>query len=426
MNPPKHATDYTPEQLARTRRTLLQVLAVIGDFRDDVVLVGGLVPSLLIDQAEAQAREDAHVGTADVDLGLRLAVVSERRYDELAERLRESGFGPDVNRKGNPTAQRWRYGNGDGSVVIDFLIDETETEDHDWDRLLNMTDDLAAIRALGLGLAFDDAELRSLSGETLQGDTVERDVRVCGPAAFVVLKALASLNRGQEKDAYDLIYVVRNWPGGPGDIAARWRGFGGHPAARKALKVLGDDFASEAAVGPRRASRFLYQTRGRRVRRRRRGRRDPARRPDRAAGGRMSKNAVSGLVRFEATGTVARPAGPGRAGGDNGAVDASEDEPIVERAEAMAAALPEHLNVRQAAELLFVDPKYVDGLIDRGEIKTSGTGDARRIDKKDATAWLRRNVALRRQALDELVAETEALGLYDEPPPRRPETDMGR
>ena len=50
-----YATDYTPEQLERTRQTLLQVLVALGDFHVVVVLVGGLVPSLLIDQAEAAA-----------------------------------------------------------------------------------------------------------------------------------------------------------------------------------------------------------------------------------------------------------------------------------------------------------------------------------------------------------------------------------
>ena len=260
MNPPKHATDYTPEQLERTRQTLLQVLAVIGDFEEDVVLVGGLVPSLLIDQAEAQAHEDAHVGTADVDLGLRLAVVSEQRYDELAERLRNSGFEPAVNQKGNRTPQRWRYAGAGGSVVIDFLIDETDTEDHDWERLLNMTEDLAAIRALGLGLAFADAEARSVGGHTLQGDEVERSIRVCGPAAFVILKAIAFHNRGEEKDAYDLIYVLRNWIGGVEDVANRWHKLGGHAAKRKAMEVLARDFSREQVRGPRGASRFLYQS----------------------------------------------------------------------------------------------------------------------------------------------------------------------
>lgn len=252
-----YATDYTPEQLARTRQTLLQVLVALGDFHDDVVLVGGLVPSLLVDQAEAAARDDAHVGSVDVDLGIRLAVVDEDRYDELAERLRSRGFAPDTNERGNPTKQRWRYARTEGSVVIDFLVDETETDAHGWGRTLHLTRDLAALRALGLRLAFDDAEAREVSGTTLDGDAATRPVRVCGPAAFVVLKAIAFRNRGSEKDAYDLVYVVRNWPGGPEAVAGRWTALSAHPALAAALAVLQADFLSEQAVGPRSASRFL-------------------------------------------------------------------------------------------------------------------------------------------------------------------------
>ncbi|PAP78889.1 hypothetical protein B1759_15725 [Rubrivirga sp. SAORIC476] len=251
-----YATDYTPEQLERTRQTLLQVLVALGDFHDDVVLVGGLVPSLLVDQAEAAARDDAHVGSVDVDLGIRLAVVDEDRYDELAERLRDRGFEPDTNEKGNPTKQRWRYARVEESVVVDFLIDETETDGQDWGRTLHLTEDLAALRALGLRLAFDDAEARVVSGTTLDGDAAERPVRVCGPAAFVVLKAIAFRNRGSEKDAYDLVYVVRNWPGGPDAVAARWVALGDHPALAAALAVLQADFLSEQGLGPRGASRF--------------------------------------------------------------------------------------------------------------------------------------------------------------------------
>ena len=257
MSAAPYATEYTPEQLARTRQTLLQVLVALGDFHDDVVLVGGLVPSFLMDQAEAAARDDAHVGSIDVDLGLRLAVVDEDRYEELAERLRASGFEPDVNEKGNPTKQRWRYGRAEASVVIDFLIDETETDGHDWGRTLHLTEDLAALRAVGLRLAFDDAETREVSGVTLEGDEATRRVRVCGPAAFVILKAIAFRNRGKEKDAYDLIYTVRNWPGGPEAVAPRWRAFGDHQAPVAAMAVLRADFLSERSVGPRSASRFL-------------------------------------------------------------------------------------------------------------------------------------------------------------------------
>lgn len=258
MNAPSYATDYTPDQIERTRQTLLQVLVALGDFQPDVVLVGGLVPTLLVDQVEAAARDDAHVGSVDVDLGIRLAVVDEERYDALAERLLTRGFVPDLNKSGRPRKQTWRYDRADGSVVIDFLIDETETDGHDWGLVLPLTNDLGALRALGLALAFDDAEDRQVEGTTLDGDAATRPVRVCGPAAFVVLKAIAHRNRGKEKDAYDLLYVVRNWPTGPEDVAERWRSLGDHPAVGAALAVLQADFLSEAGVGPRNASRFLY------------------------------------------------------------------------------------------------------------------------------------------------------------------------
>ncbi len=219
---PRYASEYTSEQLDRSRRTLLQVAVALGDFLDDVVLVGGLVPILLIDQAEAAARDEAHIGSVDVDLGLRLAVVSEERYDSLAERLRATGFTPDTNAKGNPTSQRWIYRESEASVVIDFLIDETETDRAEWGRVMHLTDELAALRALGLSLAFQDAVWRSLEGPTLDGAHASRRLRVCGPAAFIVLKSLAFRNRGKDKDAYDLGYVLRHSEGGPVGVATRW------------------------------------------------------------------------------------------------------------------------------------------------------------------------------------------------------------
>ena len=260
-----HRTLYTQEQLIRVRSTLLQVLVAVDDFRDDIVLVGGLVPSLLIDQVEAAARDDAHVGTVDVDLGVGMAVVDEQRYDDLAQRLRASGFEPDLNEKGNPAKQRWRFASetdapADPAIVIDFLIDETETGKREWGRTLPLTSDLAALRTLGLRLAFDDVVERSVSGRTMEGDRATRSLLVCGPAAFVVLKAVALRNRGKEKDAYDLVYALRNWPSGLGDVARRWQAFGDHPAASAARALLGEDFASEESVGGRKASRFLYSS----------------------------------------------------------------------------------------------------------------------------------------------------------------------
>jgi hypothetical protein len=44
----------------------------------------------------------------DLDIGMEVAILDERRYAALTERLRAAGFGPDENEKGNPTRQRWK------------------------------------------------------------------------------------------------------------------------------------------------------------------------------------------------------------------------------------------------------------------------------------------------------------------------------
>jgi hypothetical protein len=65
-----NAAGYTSEHLTRVRATCLYVATKLGDLMDDLVVVGGLAPSLLIDQERLPKGSDVHVGTTDLDLGL--------------------------------------------------------------------------------------------------------------------------------------------------------------------------------------------------------------------------------------------------------------------------------------------------------------------------------------------------------------------
>lgn len=255
---PQYASGYTSSQLELSKRTLLQVAVALGDYLNDVVLVGGLVPVLLIKQDEVAVGEDLHVGSIDVDLGLDFGIVSEERYDALTERLKKRGFEPDTNQAGNLTKQRWKFSSNPSSVVVDFLVDKTQSEEAEWGTIMHLTPELGAIRTLGLNLAFQDAVACQVNGQTLEGDSVTRTIPVCGPAAFIILKALAFRNRAEPKDAYDLGYVLHHFTDGPVAIAQRLMAFTDHPALNQALNVLREDFADETSIGPRSASRFLY------------------------------------------------------------------------------------------------------------------------------------------------------------------------
>ncbi len=60
---PTSAGGYDPEHVVRTRATCLYVATLLGDFLDDLVVIGGLVPSLIIDQGSLPHGAEAHVGT---------------------------------------------------------------------------------------------------------------------------------------------------------------------------------------------------------------------------------------------------------------------------------------------------------------------------------------------------------------------------
>lgn len=252
---PMTAAEYRREQTTLVKRVCLYVSTKLGDLMDDLVVVGGLVPSLLINQSALPEGVDAHAGTMDLDIGLALALLDNQRYKTLTERLRNSGFSPDANEEGRPARQRWKI-EREEKITVDFLVPPSLPEDRGG-KLRNIESDFAALIAPGLHLAFLDRERISLSGRTIMGEQAKREVWVCGPGAYVVLKALAFNLRGENKDAYDLFYLARNYGSGVEDVASRLRPLLDDPFTQEALSILRRDFREADGLGPRRVAGFI-------------------------------------------------------------------------------------------------------------------------------------------------------------------------
>lgn len=252
---PTTASGYPSGYVELVRATCLYIATKLGDLSDEVVVIGGLAPSLIIDQRNIPEGIEPHVGTMDLDVGLTMAVLDEGRYRTLTERLRRAGFSMDVNDQGKPTRQRWKI-EGIEKVTVDFLIQPTLPGDRGG-KLRHIEPDFAAIIAPGLHLAFQDRRKVELSGKTIVGEEATREVWVCGPGAYVVLKALAFNSRGENKDAYDLFYVIRNFASGPADVAGCLRPMLRDASANEAIDILRRDFTAHDAVGTRRAVEFI-------------------------------------------------------------------------------------------------------------------------------------------------------------------------
>jgi hypothetical protein len=160
---------------------------------------------------------------------------------------------------GNPTLQRWKITPAaDLKVTLDFLIPPSLAADKGGE-LRHIQKDLAAVITPGLHLAFQDKQKVSLKGVTLLGEKASRNIWVCGPGAFVVLKALAFDQRGESKDAHDLYYVIRNYSSGVDDVCKCLSPLLKEVETKKALEILNRDFSQSDGVGPSRVSHFQYR-----------------------------------------------------------------------------------------------------------------------------------------------------------------------
>src|SRR3954466_6411873 len=97
---PPTANFYTPEGTRLVQSACLTLATYLGTFLDELVVVGGLAPSLLMPIDRLKEGQEAHVGTLGLDLGLRLAILEESRYIELVDQLRSAGFEPTSPKDG--------------------------------------------------------------------------------------------------------------------------------------------------------------------------------------------------------------------------------------------------------------------------------------------------------------------------------------
>ena len=264
MNKPSSHIGYSEDDLENVRKCCLYLATILGDFKDDIVIVGGLVPSLLKDHINpyAEPGSDSPLSaiphTKDLDIGLALSILDEEKYTELSALLRSADFAPDENDDGRLTRQRWRIAEPH-LVTVDFLIEPSGEADIGGN-LRNIETDFAAIITPGLHLAFADRKEVVIKGYTLFDEYTEKNVWVCGPGAFIVLKALALGNRGLNKDAYDLSHMLNStmFDGSSlEDIGSFLSVHREDPCVQDALCTLRQTFGRRDGIGPKRTARYL-------------------------------------------------------------------------------------------------------------------------------------------------------------------------
>lgn len=240
-------SDYDPRATSQTLPAFLTVWPGLGNYQDDLVLLGGMMPLYLCRHPTGE-RALPRPATLDVDFGISLGA-SAGQYGTLATDLRAQGFRPSAVHPG-----RFEREVDGFPVYVDFLV-----EDGDHTRGTRLVDDVPASVMPGVVRALQTARRVAVTGRDLMGADQHVHARVCEIGPFLALKLRAFLHRQQGKDVSDLLYTLLHYDGGTeaaiAAFAAEARAANpAMPDARRALETL---FADENAPGPVKAAHFV-------------------------------------------------------------------------------------------------------------------------------------------------------------------------
>ena len=239
--------DYTKEAVEAARSVLLEVMHVLGAFQKDIAVVGGLVPDFIIPGKP-------FVGSLDIDLALNHKNLTDVGYKTICELLLDRGY---IQQKDKPFTFLRNVPVNDGAITVAVDLLSGEYEGTGKSHRHQKIQDTVARKARGCDLVFEVPAIEiELRGELPGGGIDSAIIKVASVVPFVVMKSMALGDRLKEKDAWDIYFVLRNYPSGPDAIVKEFEPYSDHGLVKEGLKILCGKFESEKHAGPKMVADF--------------------------------------------------------------------------------------------------------------------------------------------------------------------------
>lgn len=239
------ARDYAKEAVEAARSVMLELVRLLGEYRDDIVIVGGWVPELLMPNAD-----EPHIGSTDVDLALNHARLSSAGYKSILKLLTERGYRSDKD-------QPFRFFRNVGDLVVEVDLLAGEYGGTGKSHRTQKVQELRPRKARGCDLAFETPTEIKLDATLPGGGKDSAMIRVSSIVPFLVMKGMALHDRLKEKDAYDIYYCIRHYPGGIPLLVKLFEPHLHNKLVIEGIDKIASKFASVDHVGPKHVADFL-------------------------------------------------------------------------------------------------------------------------------------------------------------------------
>jgi len=224
------------DQAEAARAVLIEVVNILGAFKDDIVIVGGWVPDLKYPGKN-------HIGSLDVDLAIGPGAVGENAYSTILGRLIDGGY----SHKSNPTRFFRSVDGTEDPIKVDLISGEYINDEKAQAIQVN---ELSLNGLRGIDLAFEVYEEIQIEGKMPDGEHNIVRARIVRPEAFILIKSFALAERMKQKDAYDIAFILHNYEPTIKELADHIAPLVTEGLGAEAYQILRDKFATLDSVGP--------------------------------------------------------------------------------------------------------------------------------------------------------------------------------
>ncbi len=251
---PINAGDYQDRDIKAAFVALIELGQILKPFAKSYVIVGGSVPWLLLDHGKPP-----HLGTLDIDIGLNPEDLDDGQYATLVETLERAGYRRDLEDL-KPFQLRKLVDTHDGGdpvpVIVDLLAPKGVKLKGNKPQLVQ---GLRVQQVDGCGVALRNHTNKEIKGNMPDGRPNTVELPVASIPALLVMKGYALSGRDKMKDAYDIYYSVRNYPGGPAKLAEDCKPLLTDPIAAEGFHLLASKFREREDFGPATVRKFLEE-----------------------------------------------------------------------------------------------------------------------------------------------------------------------
>jgi len=251
---------YSKSVTESSKSVLVEVLRILGSYKDYLVLTGGWAPYFIL---EKFGEGGLHCGSVDIDFVLNPRLIKLKVYETIVSSIEKRGYRPYVADNGEVLPFRFYRSvkspldGAEYKIEVDFISEPEVVEELLPDKFLAVQRDLQAVVIRGSSVVFSHSFEHNIRGILPSGAKTKAVAKVSDVVGSLATKGLALKGRYKEKDAYDIYFVLRHYQGGPKRVAKQVRSFLGESIVSEALDEIREKFKTARSEGPFQVAYFL-------------------------------------------------------------------------------------------------------------------------------------------------------------------------